>query len=592
MTIRLPAEFISQIKLRLSAYDVIGSYVSLKRAGSNYVGLCPFHGEKTPSFTVFPKSENFYCFGCGSGGDIITFIMKAENLDYISAVELLANRCGLAMPVGDDVLRESVRRKRILEINKQAAIFYRNILSSGRYPHAVEYIRSRQLDGLASKKFGLGYAPDDYGILAAHLSDLGYTSEETEAAFLCRRAKNGSMFDLYRNRIIFPIIDTLGNVIAFGGRAMGDVKPKYLNTNDTLAFKKSKNLFSLNYAKNSPDDFFILCEGYVDVISLYAAGFTSAVASLGTSLTEEQAYIMKKYKNKVVICYDGDEAGKKATKRAIPILLNAGLEIKVLSIPGSLDPDEYIKKYGAERFGNLLGQSSGEFEYRSEEILSSHDLNDTEQKLRAIEEICSLLATVSSEVRREVYISRLALRLDIPTDALKNDVERIRRSVKKRNEREENRIILQKTAGYSDTVNPDASKNIAACRAEEAVLGLMLTDCAYIKREVDGKNVCEDDFFTSFNKRVFAQMLSIMNEEGSFDPGSLGAELSADEMGRVTGMKLTRSGLSNNSPPVFDECVRAMRKHTQEMNRPSDGSIDDILSIIKSKSDINRSGQT
>lgn len=592
MVIRLPTEFISQIKLRLTAFDVIGSYVSLKRAGSNYVGLCPFHSEKSPSFTVFPKSESFYCFGCGAGGDIITFTMKAENLDYMSAVELLANRCGMAMPVGDDALKESIRRKRILEMNRQAAIFYRSALSSGRYAHAAEYIKSRQLDGLASRKFGLGYAPDNYGVLAAHLSDLGYTNEEMEAAFLCRRAKNGSMFDLYRNRIIFPIIDTVGNVIAFGGRAMGEAKPKYLNTNDTLAFKKSRNLFSLNYAKNSPADFFILCEGYIDVIALYVAGFTSAVASLGTALTEEQAYIMKKYKNKVVICYDGDGAGKKATKRAIPILLNAGLEIKVLSIPDSLDPDEYIKKYGAERFANLLNQSSGEFEYRSEEILSSHDLSDTEQRLRAIEEICSLLATVSSDVRRQVYINKLALRLDVSSDALKNDVERIRRSVKKRSEREENRIILQKTAGYSDTVNPDASKNIAACRAEEAVLGLMLSDGAYIKREVDGKSVCEDDFFTSFNKRVFTQIHSVMEEEGSFDPGCLGADFSADEMGRVTGMRLARENLSNNSPPVFDECVRAMRRYTEEMNRPSDGSINDILNIIKSKADVGKSGAT
>lgn len=563
---------------------MVGSYVTLKRAGSNYVGLCPFHNEKTPSFTVFLKSDNFYCFGCGAGGDIITFIMRAENVDYMSAVEILANRYGMTMPVGEDVLKESIRRKRILEMNKAAAIFYRNALIGGKYQNAARYVAERHLDGLATKKFGLGYAPNEYGCLASHLAELGYTREEMEAAFLCRRAKNGSMFDLYRNRIIFPIIDTVGNVIAFGGRAMGEDKPKYLNTNDTPAFKKSRNLFSLNYAKNSSEDYFILCEGYVDVISLYVAGFTSAVASLGTSLTEEQASLMKKYKSKVIICYDGDAAGKKAAKRAIPILLSAGLEIKVLSIPGSLDPDEYIAKFGAERFKNLLSQSSGEFEYRSEEILSAYDLTDTEQKLRAVGEICSLLATVRSDVRRGVYIGQLSLRLGIPADDIKRDVQRITKSTDRKHEREENRRILQKTAGYSDTVNTEASKNIAACRAEEAVLGLMLTDPSYIKRQVDSRYVCEDDFYTSFNKKVFSRISELFTEDAAFDIGLLGADFTSDEMGRITGMKIAREGLENNSPPVFDECVRAMRGHTEASSRASDGSIDDILSIIEAKS--------
>ncbi len=588
--IRLSSEFLTQLKLRCNIVDVIGSYMVLKRAGSNYNGLCPFHNEKTASFTVFTRSDSFYCFGCGAGGDVITFVMKAENVDYMSAVEILAKRCGMELPVGEDVLAESNRRKRILEMNVAAAKFFRSELASGKYPKASEYVKQRGLDGIASKKYGIGYAPDTWESLAEHLRSLGFTGSEMQEGFLCGRTKNGKLFDYYRDRIIFPIIDTLGNVIGFGGRAMGDVKPKYLNSNDTPAFKKRRNLFSLNYAKNSPDDCFILCEGYTDVIALYKAGITSAVASLGTALTDEQASLMKKYKSKVIICYDGDEAGKKATKRAIPILSQAGLEIKVLSVPEGLDPDEYLKKYGAERFRRLMNESGGEFEYQAEEIYSKYDLDDTEDKLKAAGEICRLLATVYSDVRRGVYINAAAKRLDVPAENIKRDVDRLRARARKHDEKEETSKMIRQTAGYADPINPDRAKDLGACRAEEAVLGMMLFDPEYIERECDGQAVEEDDFFTSFNKRVFSSVKKIMREEGRVDVSVLGAEYSPDEMGRITGMRVARAGLENNGHEVFEENVRAMRKHTGGLTRVQTGGIDDILSIIKSKSAAERKG--
>ncbi len=562
----------------------------LKRAGSNYNGSCPFHSEKTPSFTVFPRTDSFYCFGCGAGGDVITFVMKAENVDYMSAVEILAKRCGMELPVGGDMLAESNKRKRILEMNLAAAKYFRSALASGKYPKATEYVRSRGLDGIAAKKYGIGYAPEAYGALAKHLSSLGFIESEMKEGFLCGRSANGSLYDYYRDRIIFPIIDTAGNVIGFGGRAMGDVKPKYLNSNDTPAFKKRRNLFSLNYAKNSADDYFILCEGYTDVIALYKAGFTSAVASLGTALTDEQASVMKKYKSKVIICYDGDEAGKKATKRAIAILTQAGLEIKVLSIPDGLDPDEYLKKYGAERFRRLISDSSGEFEYRSEEIYSKYDLDITEDKLKAAGEICALLAGVYSDVRRGVYINDTAKRLELPAENIKRDVDRLRARAAKREDKEETRQMIQHTAGYADPINPDRARDLGACRAEEAVLGMMLFEPGYIEKECDGAAVDEDDFYTAFNKRVFCSIRGIIRDEGSLDIGVLGSEYTPDEMGRITGMRIARAMLENNSTPVFEENVRVMRKHTSGLTRVQTGDIDDILSIIKSKSAAGRKG--
>ena len=333
---KIPHSFIEEVKYRNRIDDVIGSYVNLKRAGSNYQGLCPFHSEKTPSFTVFPNTETFHCFGCGAGGDVISFVMRAENLEYMGAIEFLAKRAGLAMPDTGEHENESDKRTRFYEMNRAAARFFNQMLHTPEAEPARAYLAKRGLTAAAVKRFGLGYAPDRFDALRKHMHSLGYTDEELKTAFLCGKSeRTGNYFDYFRGRIMFPIIDNFSNVVAFGGRILGDAKPKYLNSSDTPVFKKSRNLFALNFARKASAESLILCEGYMDVIAVNMAGFPNAVATLGTALTTEQARIMAKYTKKVILAYDSDDAGVNAAKRAIPMLTEVGLEVKMLRLEGA-----------------------------------------------------------------------------------------------------------------------------------------------------------------------------------------------------------------------------------------------------------------
>ena len=418
----IPRDFIEELKQRCDLEEVVGSYVQLRRAGANLSGCCPFHSEKTPSFSVFPD-RHFYCFGCGAGGDVISFIMRQENLDYAGAIAFLAARAGLAVPQQGEVREDGVRRSRVLEMNKTAARYFREILNTDAGAEARAYLAKRQLSGATVRRFGLGFAPNDFSSLYRFLRGKGYTDEEMIAGFLCRRSdRSGHMFSLFHNRIMFPIIDVAGNVIAFGGRVMDDSKPKYLNSSDTPAFKKSKNLIALNYAKGNCAEQMILCEGYMDVIALHAAGFPCAVATLGTAITPEQARLMTKYTSRVVISYDSDEAGQRAAQKALRILGEVGLETRVLRMTGAKDPDEYIKAYGPDRFRQLLAGSSTGFEYRLEAILAPKDLSLADEKIKAAAEVCRLIAASGSRVEREVYILEAAKRLELPPDILRQDV--------------------------------------------------------------------------------------------------------------------------------------------------------------------------
>ena len=363
---------IEEIKYRNDIVDVISSYVTLKRAGSNMLGLCPFHSEKTPSFTVFPQTRNFYCFGCGAGGDVITFIMKYENLDYISAVEFLAKRVGIAIPESPREDKPLMKRQRMYDMNREAAKFFRKCLVDPAVgKSAMDYLQSRKLSASVITHFGLGYAPLDYGMLRSYLNSKGYTDEELTLGFLCAK-KNNRTFDYFRGRVIFPIIDLTGNVIAFGGRVLDDSLPKYLNTSDTPAFKKSRNLFALNFAKNFCKDELILCEGYMDVIALHAAGFENAVATLGTAITPDQARLISRYTKKVIISYDSDSAGQKAANKAMKLLTEVGLDVRVLVIPDAKDPDEYIKKFGKDKFKLVISNSKSQFEYKYNNVVSKY----------------------------------------------------------------------------------------------------------------------------------------------------------------------------------------------------------------------------
>lgn len=580
--------FIDEIKSRNQIADVIGGYVALKRAGSNMVACCPFHNEKTPSFTVFLRSDSFYCFGCGAGGDVISFVMKAESLDYVSAVEFLAKRAGLQMPEDDSRTRgELEKRRRTLQANVDAAKFFSACLTGGRYPRATEYIQSRNLSR-AVRRFGIGYCPPERHALSEHMLRLGYKKQELKDAFLCGISSDGKdrVFDYFSDRIIFPIIDAQGNVIAFGGRAMGDVKPKYLNSNDTPAFKKSRNLFALNFAKKSDDDFFILCEGYVDVIALHMAGFSSAVASLGTSLTQEQAGLLKKYKTKAVICYDGDEAGQKATKRAIPILSGTGLEIKVLKLPDDLDPDDYLKKHTPEDFRRILNGSSGSVEYQYEEIASKHDLSDTEDRLKAAAEVCGLLAKIYSDVEREVYTAKFADRLSVPAESLRTDVKRKRSSLIRADDKETRDKQTRLAAGYGDTVNPDMARATKAGKAEEVIIGMLQLYPEYIKQAREDKILSSEDFCTGFGKKVYESVEKYIDERGKFDLSYCGEEFTPEEKSRITKMSADRLRLTDNGYSVFKTNCQVLRKLRESSNEGLSGNeptTEDIMKLIKSK---------
>ncbi len=580
----IPREIIDEIVYRNDITDVIGSYVSLKRAGSNLSGLCPFHSEKSPSFTVFPSTKSFYCFGCGAGGDVITFVKKAENLDYPSALEFLAARAGITIPEDKKYVKsDEVPRRRIYDMNLEAAKFFRQCLFDERIgAPGREYFAKRQLSGATVKHFGLGYAPDSFGMLTDYMHSKGFTDHELITGFLCGKSqKTGRSYDYFRNRVIFPIIDVAGNVIAFGGRVLDDSKPKYLNSSDTPGFKKSRNLFALNYAKSCCSEEIILCEGYMDVIALHAAGFENAVATLGTAITGEQARLMSKYTKKVIISYDSDGAGQNAANKAMKLLSEVGLEVRVLSMSGAKDPDEYIKAFGADRFKKLISDSRSSFEFKLTSTLSKYNISDPQQKIRASAAICEIIASVMSAVEREVYIREAAKRLDISPETLKNDVERARRKIAREIKKSESSEALKSVRRYGDTVNPDAAKNVKMSSAEEAIIGMLLQYDDHRAAVAGGKiELTEDDFFTDLGRRIFKAVMELDSSEGGFSFSLLGENFSDDEMGRMMKYIRDRKELSQNTVDVLRESVNTLKKERLNLTERNG---DDPFAAIKRK---------
>ena len=548
---KIPDETIEEIKYRNPIEEIIASYVTLKRAGSNLVGLCPFHSEKSPSFTVFLSGDpHFYCFGCGAGGDVVTFIRRIENLSYVEALRFLGRRVGIDIPEdGEGEGETGVRRQRILDMNRDAARFYHKALCET--PEAMEYLTGRGLTGALIKHFGLGFAPDSFGALTDHLSKLGYTAEEMTAGFLCGKSKkNGRPYDYFRGRVIFPIINTSGEVIAFGGRIIKqEGGPKYLNSSDTPAFKKSRNLFALNFARNCCQEQMILCEGYMDVVTLHGAGFPFAVATLGTAITPEQARIMKHYTKKVIISYDSDEAGQKAADKAFRLLGETGVETRVLRMEGAKDPDEYIRKFGADKFKRLLEGSFSQFDFKLEGIRRKYDLSITDEKVKAAQEISRILSEVPSSVERELYCAKAAEALGITAENLKRDVAyQIKRRTSE-NKREELKQAFREVSDYGDRINPEALKNLRAARTEEDIIGILLLYPERIK-EVSSL-LAPDDFMTAFHRRVYENMLA----NGHFDS----SEFSVEEIGRLTRLKIAREKLTENGLEILQELIRVLK---------------------------------
>ncbi len=581
-------ETIEEILIRTDIQTLIGGYVSLKRAGSRLKGLCPFHSEKTPSFTVYPQDNSFYCFGCGAGGDQISFTMKIEHLDYPDAVSFLAKRAGITVLESDDsgyTNKPKYNKERFYQMNKDAARYFNACLFSDN-PDSVSALRyfteQRKLSVATIKHFGLGFAPDSFDKFSKYMLAKGYTYDELVAGFLCGKSERGTYFDAFRNRVMFPIIDVAGNVIAFGGRVMDGSTPKYKNSSDTPVFKKSRNLFALNFARHACEECLILCEGYMDVIALHAVGISNAVATLGTAITSEQARLMSRYTNKVIISYDADEAGKKAATRALQLLEEVGLEVKVLSVPGAKDPDEYIKTYGVEKFKEVINGAKSKFEYNLESILSKYDINLPQDLINAISELVNLISSVYSAAERDVYIKTVASRLSVSIDGIRSDVDRmIAKNIAKQKRGEDDRV-KRESIGYADRTNPDFIKAPIVARNEENVLGLLLLYEDHRKRVFTENLLSSDDFFTDLNRRIF-EYIRTCYENGDTRFTGMNEVFSEDEVGRISKMKIARMQLTTNGDEVLLESISSLKRSREKESAKNTDSIDSLNEILKRK---------
>lgn len=578
-----PDSFLHELKLRNDITEVASSYVNLKRHGRNMVGLCPFHGEKTPSFNIYTENGSFYCFGCGVGGDVITFIMKIENLDYVDAVKFLAQRAGMEMPENtyDDSM--SKLRMRIFEANREAARFFHATLLSQRGQSGLAYLRGRALSDRTIRHFGLGFADDNWTSLCTHLKNKGFSEYEIYSANLAFRRKNGNgIYDRFTNRVMFPIIDLRGNVIAFGGRIMTDEKPKYLNTSDTPVFKKSENLFSLNNAKSSDTRTLILCEGYMDVIALNQAGFTNAVATLGTALTTEQAVLMKRYADEVIICYDADGAGQKATARAIQILRNVGLPIKILTVPSGKDPDEFIRSKGENgpaAFKLLIDKCGNDVEYRLMKLRENYNLNTTDGKVAFLNDAAKIIATIESPIEQDVFASKLCTELEIDKNAFKEQVAKIRRRGRREENKKEIRQIQAELNGQSDKINKEHFKKPRSSSAEEALLVYLINNPDYANSI--SERVSLDKFSNSLIKRYYEYVLDKI--KGGYEPlTSVSSDFTTDEVSYLYKLISTTIPAASTRQAV-EEYIKVINEESSKLtsDKLADMSANDINDYLK-----------
>ncbi len=499
--------FLDELNARCDIVDIVSRYVSLKKSGSNYFGLCPFHNEKTPSFSVAPDKQIFHCFGCGAGGGPIRFIMNIEGLDFPDAVRFLAQQYNMTVPETQSNPQQRNRRARILAALKEAARFFYSQLYGPQGAQARAYFQHRALRKKTLNQFGLGYAPDSFDALLRALTEKGFSKEELFDAGLLSRSDNGRYYDRFRGRVMFPIIDIRGDVIAFGGRVMDDSKPKYLNSNETMVFNKRRNLFAMNIAKKTKSDYFLLAEGYMDVIALHQAGFDSAVASLGTSLTDEQARLLARYTKTVVVCYDADTAGQAASQRAIDILKKAGLRVRILRIPGAKDPDEFIKSKGAEAFRKLVERSDNDIRYRIERVQDKYDLTEDDQRILFLQEAAGVIAALDNPVERDVYTASTAKLAGVTQSAFAQEVRR----AQERRKRQAGQRYHRQVRAPAQAAQPKARSmhydNVRSARAEEGLLALLFTDASLAARMRE--KIQPDDFSAPVLGNMYAQALRL-----------------------------------------------------------------------------------
>ncbi len=576
----IDSSFISELKFRCSIDEVISRHISLKRNGSRYLACCPFHNEKTPSFTVFPDTASYYCFGCGAGGDIITFTMNYENLDYIEAVRALAERAGLTMPENDSYSQEKRNQKaRMLEMHKIAAKHYHKNLREAGNP-CLEYVKSRGLDSTSVTRFGLGYAKDSFDDLKNLLLKSGYSLQEMFAAGLVAKSqKNGSYYDKFRDRLMFPVFDLRGNVVAFSGRALKpDAKAKYMNTADTEIYNKGDIVFGLSLAKDSGSDTLILCEGNIDVVMLAQAGFKNAVAPLGTAFTVEQARVIAKYAKTVVVAFDSDGAGQKATDKAISYLKTQGVTVRILQMSGAKDPDEFIKKFGKERFSNLVNRSQTPTDYKIDKLRESYDLDDTGSRVEFIGKASDIIASLDSSVEREIYASRLAKIVDVSVEVLKTDIEKRHRRTVSSEKKKMISTEAKTIVGTQDSINPERSRNLLAARAEEMLIVLLVKNPSLVGYITE--NITPADFITSFNRRVFEFYINGLTNDATVSSLSLDAEFSPQEVSRITFI-LNTTVLSGDPKVQVNDCITTIKAQNVKKVNTSELSPTELAALIQ-----------
>ncbi len=555
----IPHSFIEKLKYACDLETVMSSYVEFKREGRNKKCLCPFHSEKTPSLVLYPEDQSFYCFGCGAGGDVITFIRMIENLDYPSAVRFLADRAGLTMPEEEQNTDLSAKKTRILELNRAAARYFNSCLREEGGKVARAYFARRGLTGKTVSVYGLGWAPNEWHGLRDHLKSLGYRYEEMEeAALVAKSTKNGkeNYYDLFRNRVMFPIIDLRGSVIGFGGRVLDDSKPKYINSHDTPVFQKSRNLFSLNLAKKEKGRTLILGEGYMDVISMYQAGFHNAVATLGTALTQEQARLIARYADEVIIAYDSDEAGQKAASRALNLFSNVSVNTRVLSMEGAKDPDEYIRKFGLQRFQMLIDGAENAVAFSLQKAATGCDLSTDDGRLRYLTAAIPVLAEIPNAMEREVYAGRVSKETGIAKETILSEASRRAKSRNKK-EREKEWRSVQSSSSQRDPLDPQRGEHLREAKAEEEILRYLFAHPEEIG-EI-GAVLSSDDFITDFHRKVYLALQAVP-PDGPVDLTALSEKFSPQEMGRIAGI-LARGKNFEQSRRQCDDCIAVLHQY-------------------------------
>ena len=573
----LPERFLDELLARTDIVDLVSESVRLTKKGNSYWGCCPFHSEKTPSFHVVPDRQMYKCFGCGKGGGAVNFVMELENLPFKDAVAVLAQRVGMQVPEFGSSPGARERRDKILTINRQAARAFHRWLHGPEGAEGLAYLQRRGLSKRTLTNFGLGFAPNGWDSLITELSAQGYDKRDLLDAGLAVSNKDGRIYDRFRNRVIFPIIDVRGNVIGFGGRVMDDSNPKYLNSPDTPVYNKSRNLFSLNIAKTSKAGRVILTEGYMDTISLHQAGFDSAVASLGTALTEEHGQLLSRYFKEAVIAYDGDGAGIKAAQRAIPILEKAGLKVKVLRVAGAKDPDEFIKAYGREAFARLLDQSENQVDYRLAQIQKKYNLTDDSQKVAFLQEAAQLVSTLRSAVEREIYGGHAAQTAGVSPDTMKLEVERALKARLRKAKKQQERRDLTPASQLQPRARSLRYENIRSARAEEGLLRLLMLDPGLAGKMA---GITGAEFSSPLLGRAFDALIRRAEEGLSTQLAALAENFDREEMDHLAQVAARPESVANSERAIADY-ISLIRG--EKLLREGGEQGDDLLLAVQKK---------